>query len=239
MKKLYGLASVLVVGCTLMPAALAYDGDGTTGRDWTKSKCMNFRSNKDVSVPEMALKTAHSQGDRTAALELARELMANKLGCQQRYDIADIGYQSAVILKDFSSAQQFMPLMRKYLKKKGRDVKYFDQLIKWVDENQAARDPNVEVEDRQAFAVRDRTLYYVLKDFQNNNAAGRRLPQSKCKLEFAISEYGRPQNVEATCDREDVAASLKKHAPKMLFAPKILDGRPVVQERYLINVNLE
>ncbi|ACT58079.1 hypothetical protein [Hirschia baltica] len=230
-------AAILVMG--IESEAVADANNQAVTKDWSKSKCMNFSSNKDIEDSENALKEAHSSKDFKGANALASELMDNKLGCQQRYEIADIGYKSAVALRDFSSAQGFLPVMRKHLKKKGEDVNFFDRLIQWVDENKAAHDADIEVADRDAFAIRDRTLHYVYKDFIDNRNYAGKVPTTLCEVNFAISEYGQPISVEAKCDQNEVQASLIKHIPKMLFAPKIVDGKPVVQERYGLKVRIE
>lgn len=230
--------ALLSMACSWGGSAFAESKSEFEVQNWTKSKCMNFRSNKDVSSVEMALKQAYDEREFSEALTIASELMDDKLGCQQRYDIADFGYKSAVGINDFASAQKFMPVMRKYLEQKGRDVVFFDQLIRWVDENKAAHDPEIEVADRHAFAVRDRTLHYVFQEFKNKPEKWRTIPRTECEVVFSINVYGRPGNVNADCDRSDVAEAIEKHLPKMLFAPKILDGKPVAQEQLQIKVNI-
>lgn len=220
--------------CISMLSAVAEAKSEFEDQNWAKSKCMNFRSNKDVSPVELALKLAHDEGEFSKALTIASELMDDKLGCQQRYDIADFGYKSAVAISDFASAQKFMPVMRKFLEQKGRDVVFFDQLIQWVDANRDAHDASIFVADRDAIALRDRTLFYLRQDFRGGD-----IPKSKCDVLFSISEYGRPMNVNAVCEEKAVARSIEKHVPRMLFAPKVSDGKPVVQEAFFLKVNIQ
>ncbi|WP_018997740.1 hypothetical protein [Hirschia maritima] len=239
MKILYGLATVFIIVGASISSALAENNNDGVVKDWTKTKCMNFRSNKEIAAAEADIERDFVEKKYDKVLQSIEELMSLKLGCKQRYELADRGYRASIALSDFSQAIRFMPVMRKQIASKGGDVQFFDQLVSWVEANRIARDSSASVDDRNAYAVRDLTLQYLLSDFRKKRKFANWIPTSNCDVVLSVTKFGRVEDVQVECDIDEVELSLEKHVPKILFAPKIKNGEPVRQEKFNFKVQID